>query len=381
MISENNASDLYIHESIKDDLSTSAGSSDNDAPASGDDEPSPRSSTSSDNEEAAKAHVACLAKAGFMAELTHLPLSTLLELYAVFSTLLFSLTSKPQPPVETFISCNRPKARGSATHKDCFGEASKNVVQHQASRQPSPPPGLSLQHTQFHEDAGTAAENQRSYIEEIGAPPGLEAFACPPGLQLPHTATSRARQPTQVPLQDKRGRKKARPVATTCSDSNQPSTLPTTSTQEAVPATIPREFDQAAYRKELSDVLRDFGTSGNVATSVKRIRAQNVPREKQAAEFSDILTRAAESNHGKVRRLSFAFAAGLAVGQPDSAFDRKECERGLEYFFLEVFEDLAAEVPRLRDKLANELVPTLRTVFSKEELGRIVPPDCRAVRM
>lgn len=146
---------------------------------------------------------------------------------------------------------------------------------------------------------------------------------------------------------------------------------------------VPQEFEQTTYRKELSDVLRSFSacnnTGGNVAACVRRIRIQNVPKDRQAAEFSDILTRAAEEHRGVARRLSFAFAVGLAAGEPNSAFDREECAAGLKLFFGDVLDDLAAEVPRLHNKLANEFVPTLRTVFSPAEIVRLVPLEFQVV--
>jgi len=214
----------------------------------------------------------------------------------------------------------------------------------------APPPGFSLQQAGY-----PKRENHHLLIHEIGPPPGLEAFARPPGLFLPETTTtSRQKQPKRRSKQQ----------------SHKP---------EVPQAPVLREFDQATYRKELSAVLRDLANGTNVAACVQRIRTQNVPKDKQAAEFSDILTRAAEENRGVARRLSFAFAVGLAAGGPNSAFDHEECERGLEFFFLEIFEDLATEVPRLRSKLANELAPTLRTAFSAEQMHKLVPPDCRPV--
>lgn len=136
------------------------------------------------------------------------------------------------------------------------------------------------------------------------------------------------------------------------------------------------EFDQTRYRKELTAVMRDLANGQNVAACIQRIRAQNVPEDRQAAEFSDILTRAAEENQNVARRLSFAFAVGLATGEPTSAFDRFECEKGLELFFEDGFDDLATEVPRLRSKIANELVPTLRIAFSEDQISRIMPHTC-----
>lgn len=126
-------------------------------------------------------------------------------------------------------------------------------------------------------------------------------------------------------------------------------------------------------------MLRDLANvTTNVAVAVRRIRAQSVPKDRQAAEFSDILTRAAEESRGVARRLAFAFAAGLAAGDQNSAFEREECATGLLLFF-EGYQDLAVEVPRLRNKLANELMPTLSTVFSGEDLARLVPEECQSV--
>jgi len=143
------------------------------------------------------------------------------------------------------------------------------------------------------------------------------------------------------------------------------------------PSPVLLEFEQAAYRKELSQVLRELNQGCNIGALVRRIRIQNVPIEKQAQEFTDIMTRACEEHRGVVRRLSFAFAVGLANG----AFEREECAFGLMSFFEDVFEDLASEVPRLRNRIANEFVPTLRTssVFSEEDIGKLIPADCHSV--
>jgi len=207
-------------------------------------------------------------------------------------------------------------------------------------------------------------------------PPGLEVFTPPPGVfhcqAKPSTAT-----PLPAKSQSRSKRQRNRKVVAVV----EPEVLPRESAMPPKPnppVLIPREFEQAVYRKELSDVLRDLANGSNVAVSVRRIRAQNVPLERQAPEFRDILTRAAEESRGVARRVSFAFAAGLAAGDP-SAFHREACLYGIELFFDEIFEDLASEVPRLRNKIANELIPTLRTVFSEEDLERLVPDDCRSV--
>jgi hypothetical protein len=138
-----------------------------------------------------------------------------------------------------------------------------------------------------------------------------------------------------------------------------------------------REFELAAYRKELSGALHDLANGSNVAIALRRIRAHNVPRERQAAEFCDILTRAAEDERGLARRLALAFAMGLAKTGENGSFDREECIAGLQLFFADVVDDLAMEVPRLRNRLSNELAPLLRTILSEEELVRYVPVDCR----
>lgn len=237
-----------------------------------------------------------------------------------------------------------------------------------------PPPGLNLDHDLSIQEVGPPPGLS---LFPVKGPPGLEAFSAPPGIFLPH-----GQLPKRQPARNTRGRKRAGAVACppqpVSIEIECPKPLPPVLPPPSVPV-APQEFEQARYRKELSDVLRALASGSNVAASVRRIRTQNVPVERQAQEFCDILTRAAEENRGVVRRLSFAFAAGLGAGQP-SAFKREECLGGIQLFFEDVFEDLAAEVPRLRNKLANELVPTLRTVFSEEDLGRLVPPDCRPVQ-
>lgn len=257
------------------------------------------------------------------------------------------------------------------------GTAKPLETQQQFDSVISPPPGLVLQEDGC--DVPPSACREDLLLEEVGPPPGLEGLSRPPGIffESEHLAAAK-------PAKNKKGLKQPLAVPTAERQPNRPTLV-----QAAPQATeamllkqwakaIPRDFNQAIYRKELSDVLRDVANgSCNVAVAVRRIRIQNVPKEKEAAEFADILTRAAEETRGEARRLSFAFAVGLTAGERDQAFSREECERGIEYFFLEVFEDLAAEVPRLRSKLANELTPLLRTVFTEEQMARIVPPDCR----
>lgn len=402
MINENK----FMHDSIeKDDLSTSAGGSDNEvSPTSEDEPPSPTSG-------ALVAPLASdLGKNAVFAAQVHLILSSLLEVCVFLSTVLFGVAMKTKLPAKAPISRthtstlpprpqlqSRKAALSSATqrrqvrpppglslpHHKTKGESFTN----QAVR---PPPGLSLQHCE--------TQDQHLSIEEIGPPPGLslqreaechhvpvpaarpppglEAFSPPPGIFFAQSQKDASTKPSNiVASQHTRGRKRINALG----GSTQPVAAESPKLPPSPSPVVPREFEQAVYRKELSDVLRDLATRNNVAASVKRIRAQNVPRERQAPEFRDILTRAAEETRGVARRLSFAFAAGLAAGAPDSAFAREECLSGIQLFFDDVFEDLASEVPRLRNKLANELVPTLCTVFSEDEIARLLPADCRTV--
>lgn len=136
---------------------------------------------------------------------------------------------------------------------------------------------------------------------------------------------------------------------------------------------IPKEFVPKAWRKELTSILRDLTTTQNVAGAVARVRRQNVPLERQAREFTDLLTRAAEETRGMARRLFFAFAAGLIAGSP-SAFDRSKGVEGLKSFFTDVYAELREEVPRLETVARAEMLPTIRSVLPAELLVGVVPP-------
>jgi hypothetical protein len=109
--------------------------------------------------------------------------------------------------------------------------------------------------------------------------------------------------------------------------------------------------------------FKDLAGDRNVAKAVRRVRAQGVPRDRQAAEFADAITYVLEERRGCARRSFVAFAAGLV-----SAFDKAECAAGLELFFRSVFPDLQEEVPKLAKIVNIELLPTLGSVFSAEEL-------------
>lgn len=138
----------------------------------------------------------------------------------------------------------------------------------------------------------------------------------------------------------------------------------------------PAEFNSVAFHKELAAVLRELTASQNVAAAVRRLRMQRVPKECQAQEFADILTRTAEERRGPARRASFAFAAGLGAGAKaeGSAFERAECLAGLQLFFTDIYPDLCSEVTRLPTLVKQELVPTLASVFPASELQPVLPP-------
>jgi len=129
------------------------------------------------------------------------------------------------------------------------------------------------------------------------------------------------------------------------------------------------EYTAKSFRKEVTATFKELASSRNVAAAVRRVRVQKVPVGRQAAEFTDILTRAAEEHRGICRRLFFAFATGLSAG----AWDQEECLVGLKLFFDDVFLDLCDELPRLPTMVRTELVPTLRSVISEDRLREVVP--------
>jgi len=143
-----------------------------------------------------------------------------------------------------------------------------------------------------------------------------------------------------------------------------------------LPPGLTHEYSPKTFRKELTAILRELASSRNVAAAVRGVRVQKVPKKRQAAEFTDILTRAAEEHRGIARRLDFAFAAGLGAGS-SSCFERSQCLSGLQNFFSEVYDDLCEEIPRLPIMVRSELVPTLRSVLPSELLDTVLPVDLR----
>jgi hypothetical protein len=135
---------------------------------------------------------------------------------------------------------------------------------------------------------------------------------------------------------------------------------------------MPATFDKVAFHRDLSHILRDLVSASNAGAAVQQVRAWRVPRELQAAEFTDLLTRASEEGRGLARRRCFTLAAGLAAGTP-SAFKKEECLAGIGAFFKDVYQGLCLEVPRLPAIAANELVPTLAAVLPKKKLRSLLP--------
>jgi len=223
-------------------------------------------------------------------------------------------------------------------------------------------------HTEIDDDGSTSAGSSDICESEgtgsspfylspyVSAPPGLASpldfapplgFAAPPGLAAPDAFEAFPPPPGLLP----------------------PGLAPPPGLVELPP---PEPFTPKKFRRELVSVLKDLAQNKNVAAAVRRVRAQDVPVERQAAETTDMLTRAAEENRGNPRRLYFAFVAGLARGNP-SAFEQAEVLRGIKTFFKDIYEDLIEEVPRLPSMIEAELVPTLREVFAVETVESLLP--------
>lgn len=132
-------------------------------------------------------------------------------------------------------------------------------------------------------------------------------------------------------------------------------------------------FDLKAYRREMSAIIRELGTTRDTIAAVRRVREQDLPVKHHAVEFMNLLTRIAEERCGAARRASFAFAATLA----GSVFDKEQCIQGTSVFFAEVYEDLCEEVVRLPAVLKGELVPTLQAALGEEKLNELLPPGLK----
>lgn len=159
-----------------------------------------------------------------------------------------------------------------------------------------------------------------------------------------------------------------------------PTHLPNTNTPSDIKEREEGPFQPKLFRKELVAILRELSALRNVARAVRRVRAQRVPEANQAAEFADLLTRAAEEPRGAIRRLWWAFAAGLAAGHasPDgSAFTTAACKAGMQTFFHDTFPELCEEIHRLPVAAKAELIPTLRTVFPEDVMEAVLPTVLR----
>jgi len=193
------------------------------------------------------------------------------------------------------------------------------------------------------------------------APPGLASgFSAPPGLSAP------------MPIAPPPGLGPAPPPGLPA-----PTHFPTSNaTSDIIKDREEGPFETKVFRKELVATLRELSAVRNVARAVRRVRAQRVPEANQAAEFADLLTRAAEEPRGAIRRLWWAFAAGLGAGvdAPDgSAFTPEACKAGMQAFFQDTFPDLCEEIHRLPVAAKSELVPTLRTVFPEQVMVAVLP--------
>jgi len=207
------------------------------------------------------------------------------------------------------------------------------------------------------EGTGSSQYMSPTLPQYVSAPPGLASppcFAPPPGFAAPPGLVSPAAFPPPPGLLP-------------------PGLAPPPGLVDDLAPPEPAEpFNPKKFRRELVSVLKDLAQNKNVAAAVRRVRAQQVPANRQAAETMDILTRAAEENRGNPRRLYFAFVAGLARGNP-SAFEQAEVLSGIKAFFKDIYVDLCEEVPRLPSMIEAELVPTLREVFAVETVESLLP--------
>jgi len=128
------------------------------------------------------------------------------------------------------------------------------------------------------------------------------------------------------------------------------------------------------FRRDVMTMLRELKIHKNVGLAVRHVRSHGVPQHRQAAEFADILTLVAEERRGPLRRVCIAFVGGLT-----KVFHKESCMAGLRLFFTEVYEDLCTEVPGLGEMVASELMPTLQSVFTVDELAEVLPSiPCKA---
>lgn len=213
----------------------------------------------------------------------------------------------------------------------------------------------------------SARKTQRKLRQQnkhrLPPPPGFDGFVPPPGLHQTKDSgvTFKFVPPPGLPSPQ---------------SLNVPPGLELCATEIASPPEPIGSYNSKLFHRELVAIFRELSQSTNVAAAVRRVRSQNVPPAQQAAETTDILTRAAEECRGTHRRLFFAFAAGLAKGE-SSAFERMQVVAGVQAFFSDVFENLCEEVPRLPNIVEAELIPTLRAVLPAETVNLSLPARFR----
>jgi len=142
----------------------------------------------------------------------------------------------------------------------------------------------------------------------------------------------------------------------------------------ALPDDLPvLPYAPQTFRKEVIAIMKALATHRNVALAVRQVRLRGVPVDRQAAELADILTYALEEVRGTVRRLHVAFVGGLA-----GAFEKNAYVAGVKLFFDGIYVDLCEEVQKLPKLVKIELVPTLRSVLSADEVIACVPDSIDA---
>jgi len=227
-----------------------------------------------------------------------------------------------------------------------------------------------VQHQNVLANAPWRRGKQQQQQQCSGAYSKVEQLRAPPGLSLPvTTAGSKAAPPTfSAPafkpppgLPSPPGLVELPPGLPLPKDCN-----------EGSPAAF--EYTVQAFRRELANIMRELRIHRNAGLAVRQVRNCGVPQQRQAAEFADILTRAAEESRGPIRRMCMAFVGGLTM-----AFEKEECIAGLRMFFDEVYPDLCVEVPRLRSIMMTELMPVLKAVLEDGELSTLQPSFLDAV--
>jgi len=129
------------------------------------------------------------------------------------------------------------------------------------------------------------------------------------------------------------------------------------------------DYDLAVFHRRLADAMRKLATDHNPRSAAQKVRMLRLPAQHQAAEFANILTRAAEELDRDARRSAFAFAVSLVDSSPtlassEGAFSKHACAEGIEAFFEDgLFEDLCDEIPGLAGIVSTEMLPSFRGII------------------